>query len=241
MHQPIKSLLVLNSADRKLSRALKNILGFFPGNIRLYKTALRHSSAAKELKDGVKDSYERLEYLGDAVLGSVVAHYLFSRFPYKDEGYLTKMRSRMVSRNMIGKLARKFGIDKMVEVDRATAKYSGSISGDAFEALIGAVYLDKGYKKTQKFIIARIIDVHLDMHQLDSIEVDFKSRLIEWTQKEKKQYEFVTREEGEGKNKLYYSEVLINGEMAGSGKDYFKKGAEQNAAENALSKIVVSL
>lgn len=227
----------LVSSDKNLYHSVRNLTGFFPVNIHLYKTALRHRSAAKELKDGVKDSYERLEYLGDAILGAVVAHYLFRRFPYKDEGYLTLLRSRMVSRAMLGKISRKFGIDKMVEIDNGV-RIIGSVAGDAFEAFIGAIYLDKGYNKASDFIIARIIEVHMDLIEIENTEIDFKSRLVEWAQKEKKKFDFEISEEGEGSSKLFLAKVIIDGEDVGSGKDYFKKGAEQIAANNALLKLI---
>ena len=155
----------LFSSDKKLLRSLENILGFFPSNTNLYKSALRHKSAAREIKNGVKDSNERLEYLGDAILGAVVADYVFKKFPYKDEGFLTEMRSKIVSRDNLNKLSRKLGLDALI-INNPDNAVNRSMHGDAFEALIGAIYLDKGYRCAKKFVIGRIISHYLDIDSL---------------------------------------------------------------------------
>lgn len=219
--------------------SLKNILGFYPDNISLYKLAFRHSSAAKNIKKGVKDSNERLEFLGDSVIGTVVADYLFKKFPYKDEGFLTKMRSKMVSRAKHNQIAMKLGLNQLIEAnnDRFGSKPS-SINGDAYEALIGAIYLDKGYKFAQKFILNRIINVHIDMDEVETKEIDFKSKFIEWAQKEKKEFEYETVVDGTTvPDKQFLLNLLVEGEIVGHAQHLSKKRAEQLASEEACKKL----
>jgi len=219
--------------------AIKNVFGFKPGNISLYKLAFRHKSAASLGSNGFKHSNERLEYLGDAVLGSVVADFLFKKFPYKDEGFLTEIRSRIVSRQNLNMLSRKLGLDNMVQTSRENQSVGTSILGDAFEAFVGALYLDKGYRFTQRIIVQKIIQNHLDLDELISKEVNFKSKLIEWAQKEKHSIEFIVTDELENNKKLkiYVVNLLIDGQQIASGKDFSIKKAEQNAAEQATIKV----
>lgn len=221
------------SSKRQLYQQIKNLLGFWPGNIRLYEQAFTHRSVAREIRDGVKDSNERLEFLGDAVLGTVVAKFLFVKFPYKDEGFLTKMRSRMVSRAYLNKLAIKIGIEKLIQYDPSNRLYK-SICGDTFEALVGAVYLDKGFDFTEKMLLKRIIRFHVDVEELENQDLNFKSKLINYTQKTRKSILFDAREELNGdKQKLYYVTVLVNDKICGEGAGFSKKAAEQAAAEIA--------
>lgn len=223
--------------DQKIKRSLRNILGFFPNNVDIYKSALRHKSAAKEIQGGIKNSNERLEYLGDAILGAVIADYVFKKFPYKDEGFLTEMRSKIVSRDNLNKLSRKLGLDAMI-INNPETSLSRSMHGDAFEALIGAVYLDQGYLVTKKFIVGRIIPMHLDIDILENTEKNFKSRLIEFIQKEKKSIAFEPKEEIENGNKrLIRVVVVIDGEEKGTGIDFSKKRAEQIAAEETCKML----
>ena len=226
------------SEDKKLFSSLKNILGFYPKNISLYKQAFRHSSAAQEVKKGVKDSNERLEYLGDAVLGAVIAEHLFTLFPYKDEGFLTKMRSKIVSRSQLNQLSVKLGLNKFIEASLERGSQSNSINGDAFEALIGAIYVDRGYKVARTFILYRILKNHIDMEEVENKETDYKSRLIEWAQKEKKELRFVLISEiGEGNDKQFLVEVNINGEGKGQAQHFSKKRAEQFASEKVCLEL----
>jgi ribonuclease III len=232
------TIKVLLSSDKKLFLSIKNIFGFYPGNIFLYKLAFRHKSAARETIKGLKVSNERLEYLGDAVLGSAVADFLFKKFPYKDEGFLTEMRSKIVNRGQLNRLSKKLGLDKFLESENDSKTYCKSINGDAFEAFIGALYLDKGYNYTKKIIINRIINVHLDIDDLQTRQTNFKSKLIEWSQKEKKEIEFkVVDEIGEGYKKQYLVQVFINNKALGKAQDYSIKGAEQIAAEKTFKMI----
>ena len=229
----VSFLVARFSSKRQLYQQIKNLLGFWPGNIRLYEQAFTHRSVAREIRDGVKDSNERLEFLGDAVLGTVVAKFLFVKFPYKDEGFLTEMRSRMVSRAYLNKLAIKIGIEKLIQYDPSNRLYK-SICGDTFEALVGAVYLDKGFDFTEKMLLNRIIRFHVDVEELENQDLNFKSKLINYTQKTRKSILFDAREELNGdKQKLYYVTVLVNDKICGEGVGFSKKAAEQAAAENA--------
>ena len=231
------------SPDKVYFKKLKNILGFVPGNIKLYKMAFRHKSVAVHIKDGVKNSNERLEFLGDAVLGSVVAELLFKLYPYKDEGFLTEMRSKIVSRANLNQLSRKLGFDQLIEYDSRMISYptkQGSLLGDAFEAVIGAIYLDKGYQFTREFLLTRIIKPHVDIHTLENTETNFKSRLIEWCQHMGKEVSFVQVENPVGEStKMFSIEVLVNGEVCGIGRDFNKKSAEKLAAEKACEYLKI--
>jgi ribonuclease-3 len=236
-----KPIRVYFSPDKNLYQSLRNILGFYPANIALYKLAFRHSSAAQQIKKGVKNSNERLEFLGDSVIGTVVADYLFKKFPYKDEGFLTKMRSKMVSRAKHNQLAVKMGLNKFIEAnnDRFGTK-SSSINGDAYEALIGAIYLDKGYKIAQNFLLTRVIDVHIDMDEIETKEIDFKSKFIEWAQKEKKEFRFVTISDSTvAVDKQFVLQLLVDNEVVGTAQHFSKKRAEQMVAEQACTVLAI--
>lgn len=237
-----KPIRVYFSPDKKLHESLNNVLGFYPTNIALYKLAFRHSSAAQLIKKGVRDSNERLEFLGDSVIGTVVADYLFKKFPFKDEGFLTKMRSKMVSRQQHNQLAIKLGLNNFLEVnnDRHGNNKSSSINGDAYEALIGAIYLDKGYKFAQQFILTRIVNVHIDMDEVETKEVDFKSKLIEWAQKEKKEFRFETIVDGAtSDDKLFSIQIVVENEVVGKAQHFSKKRAEQLVAELACGLLEI--
>ena len=234
----IKPIRVFLSEDMQLFVALKNIFGFYPGNIFLYKLAFRHKSQALELNNGSRVSNERLEYLGDAILSAVVADHLFKMFPYKDEGFLTEMRSRIVSRAQLNKLSQKLGIDTLINANTEKNNVYRSMKGDAFEALIGAMYLDKGYNFTRQIVIEKIIRQHFDLHELENNNTNYKSQIIEWSQREKRPVEFVILNEvGHGYNKQYVVDILVDKVSMGKGRDYSIKGAEQDAAMKALLQI----
>ena len=231
---------ILFSRNKHLYLYIKNIFGFLPGNIFLYKLALRHKSVAKVVANGIKVSNERLEYLGDAVLGTIVADFMFKKFPYKDEGFLTEMRSKVVKRSQLNSLAQKLGIDKLINSTTESRSLCKSINGDAFEAFIGAMYLDKGYEFTKKVVINRIINVHLDIDTLEKQNLNYKSRLIEWSQKERKTVEYKVIEEiGDGYKKQYLVEVEVDGEAMGRAQDHSIKGAEQLASEKAVEQLKI--
>jgi ribonuclease-3 len=234
----IKPFRVFLSDDKPLFVALKNIFGYYPGNIFLYKLAFRHKSQAIELTNGSRVSNERLEYLGDAILSAVVADHLFKMFPYKDEGFLTEMRSRIVSRAQLNKLSQKMGIDTLINSSTDNNNVYRSMKGDAFEALIGAIYLDKGYNFTRRIIIEKIIKQHFDLQELENNDTNYKSRIIEWSQREKRPVEFViVNEVGHGYNKQYVVDVLVDKVSMGKGRDYSIKGAEQDASMKALLQL----
>jgi ribonuclease-3 len=234
-----KFLTVKFAKDKILYTAIKNLLGFYPCNIYLYKVALSHKSAPQVWLKGQQVNNERLEYLGDAVLSSVVADFLYKKFPYQNEGFLTDMRSRIVSRSRFNKLALKMGLNKLIFQGNGNFTSSKSIFGDTFEALIGAIYLDKGYSFTRKTVIRRIIDVHLDVDEIERTDTNFKSRILEYAQREKRQLEFkVVQEIGEGHRKQYLVELILDNEPVSRGQDFSIKAAEQIAAEKACEELL---
>lgn len=218
------------------------MLGFVPGNLSLYRLAFRHKSVAQNVKKGVKNSNERLEFLGDAVLGSVVAEVLFKLYPFEDEGFLTELRSKIVNRSNLNQLARKLGFEQLIQYDSrmVNSTRQGSLLGDAFEALIGAIYLDKGYDFTKNFLVNHIIKSHIDIHKLEQTETNFKSKLIEWCQRHGKDitFELIENQDGES-NKLFTVQASIDGEIMGQGKEFNKKNAEKLAAERACEALSI--
>jgi len=218
------------------------LLGFVPGNLSLYRLAFRHKSVAQAVKKGVKNSNERLEFLGDAVLGSVVAEVLFKLYPYEDEGFLTELRSKIVNRVNLNQLARRLGFEQLIQYDTrmVNSTRQSSLLGDAFEALVGAIYLDKGYDFTKNFLINHIIKSHIDIHKLEQTETNYKSKLIEWCQRHGKDitFELIENEQGES-NKLFTVQVMIDGDILGAGKEFNKKNAEKLAAERACDALSI--
>jgi len=234
----VKPVRYYFSRDKQLYQAIKNIFGFYPRNIFLYRLAFLHKSAGEESLQGTRINNERLEFLGDAILDAIAADYLFKTFPTEDEGFLTEMRSKIVSRIQLNKLSLKLGLEKLVKLDSSSSNIYRSYRGDAFEALVGAMYLDRGYTFTRHIILDRIIRHYFDVNELVNQGLNFKSRIIEWVQKEKKQFNFsVVEEVGSGYQKQYIVELLIDDQPIARGQDYSIKGAEQNAAEKAWTKI----
>ncbi len=230
------------SKDKKLYQSINNILGFYPGNIFLYKLAFLHKSASQDVKKGIKVSNERLEYLGDTILSTIVADFLFKKYPFNDEGFLTEMRSKIVSRANLNKLSSKIGLNHLIQRDKESNNHYRSLEGDTFEALIGAVYLDKGFDFTYKVVIKRIIQIHIDVDELEHKQWNYKSKLIDWGQKEKKSVGFnVVEVVGSGYMKTYIVEVLIEGVAVAKGQDYSIKSAEQQASENAFKQLQTNL
>jgi ribonuclease-3 len=226
-----------NSTEKQLSASIKNIFGFKPGNIALYRLAFLHRSVGIEIIRGFKVNNERLEFLGDAILDAIVADYLFKTFPTQDEGFLTEMRSKIVSRTQLSKLAQKLGLDQLIRLDSANGQYR-SYMGDACEALIGAIYLDKGYQFTRKILLERIIKHYFNLEELVNQELNFKSKIIEWAQKERKNLQFnVVNEVGSGYKKQYVVEVMVDDIPLAQSQHYSIKGAEQLASEKAWTRI----
>ena len=219
---------------------MTHLIGTTPNNLNLYRLAFLHASASKDsVAKSYKESNERLEFLGDSVLGMITAAYLFKKFPFKDEGFLTEIRSRMVSRESLNVLGRKLGLDEVIEYEnqKKTILSRSSMYGDALEAFIGAIYLDKGFAFTQNFIISKILTQYFDLEIVVQNNPNFKSLLIEWAQKEGKKVLFSLDEEGLHHNKEFTAFVLLDGEKISEGKGYSKKKAEQTAAMKACEEL----
>jgi len=202
---------------------------------------MRHRSIGTESRKGFVESNERLEYLGDAVLSMVVAEYLFNKFPFEDEGFLTEIRSRIVKRESLNHLARKIGLAEIIEYKSQSSRNSNSfksIYGDALEALVGAVYLDKEYKFCKKFILKKLVIPHFDINQLINTESNFKSKIIEWSQKENKTLKFEVQElDSDRKFKKFEAQIIVNDKAIAKGFGLSKKKAEQDAAEKSCLKL----
>ena len=215
------------------------ILGFLPGDRHLYEIAFIHRSASTTRKDGQMINNERLEYLGDAILDAVIADYLYARFPDQDEGFLTQLRSKIVKRKQLNKLAFNMGVSTFLVSRTDSRQTRVNLLGNAFEALIGAIYLDKGYRRTKRFITKKILGKFLDIDRLARKESDFKSRIIEWAQKNKQEISFVSQEETlpDSHETYFSSQVILVDRELGTGTGQSKKDAEQKAAEEALLNI----
>lgn len=211
---------------------LRNILGFSPGNISLYKTALTHRS----VREGADENNERLEYLGDAVLSALIADYLFKRYPYREEGFLTEMRSKMVNRQQLNEIALRMGLKKVTLFNKSDGSLKVSqIFGNTLEALVGAIYLDRGYKKTSKWVTERIIFPHMFIDDLEILEINHKNKLYGWANKNGKLLEFETIEEKmENGRRLFTIAAVIDGSKVAEGKAFNKKDASQIAAQVAV-------
>lgn len=218
--------------------ALYNILGFYPGNIEIYKEALLHKSSAVRSAKGRMLNNERLEFLGDAILDAIVADIVYKHFEGKREGFLTNTRSKIVQRETLNKLAVDIGLDKLIKYSAHPSNHNSYMCGNAFEALIGAVYLDKGYNVCMKFIEERILHRLINIDKVAYKEVNFKSKLIEWSQKNKVKLEFqVVEQTQDVSSPVFLSEVLLENIVGGSGSGYSKKESQQAAAKQALSRL----
>jgi ribonuclease-3 len=228
-----------NTKDKQLATAIRSITGFKPENLELYKLAIRHSSVAQ--KEGLATGHnERLEYLGDAVLGMIVAEFLFKKFPFKDEGFLTQIRSRIVNGESLNQLSRKVGLDKIIEFEgkKASNQAHKSMYGDALEALVAAVYLDKGFKKCSTFVIKNLLIPHFDLEEVVQTDTNYKSKLIEWAQRYAQEVKFdIIAESGSGHAKEFTAQVVVGGNPIASAKGSSKKRAEQMAAAEAINKL----
>lgn len=235
----IKSIFkVYSKEEKRLVASIKMIVGSRPFNLKPYQIAVQHTSVARSVKKGFKESNERLEYLGDAVLGLVVADYLFKKFPFKDEGFLTELRSRIVSRDSLNNVARTIGVPQIVRFDRKrkTPNSHKSLYGNALEALIGAIYIDRGFKFTKKFILKKLLQPHFDIDEIINTTKNYKSKLIEWTQKHTKTPTFEHIETiDKGHYKEFVIQVFIDEEPIAKGHGLSKKKAEQDAAREACT------
>ena len=227
------------SKDREYYKTLRDLFGIYPNNIELYKLALIHRSASLFLPDGTPMNNERLEFLGDAVLESVISDFLFIEFPEQNEGFLTQMRSKMVSRQTLNQLSVDIGLSKHIISQGGGNFMQKHIYGDALEAMVGAIYLDKGYDFVNRLLINNIFRKYIDLEDMMEMETDSKSRLLEWGQKMKKQIVFDTVQSPDSTHNLpvFMTSVLVNDVEMGHGEGQSKKEAEQKAAHEVLEQI----
>ena len=213
-------------------KQLKNVLGFNPGSLSLYKAALTHRS----VRENADENNERLEYLGDAILSAMTADYLFKRYPYREEGFLTEMRSKMVNRQQLNEIALRMGLKKITLYNKSDGSLKTSqIFGNTLEALVGAIYLDRGYKKTSKWVAERIIMPHMFIDDLEILEINHKNKLYGWANKNGKVLEFETIEERiENGRRLFTIAAVVDGSKISEGKAFNKKDASQIAAQSAV-------
>ena len=232
MRRFINRILNTSSPDKQLLLQLEHLLGFSPKHIAYYRLALMHRSRPEE----ITDSNERLEFLGDAILGAIVGEYLFKKYPYQPEGYLTELRSKIVRRETMNNVALRMGPNKLVQYNQNDRGLSRShIFGNALEALIGAVYLDQGFTKTRKFILNQIVRAYIDLDTMESTDTNFKNQLLSWAQRNNHILTFDTIDEKmESTRKLFTVGIVLDGEVVATGTGYNKKEAGQVAAKNAL-------
>ena len=224
--------------DEEFVIAIKNILGYRPKKIEFYKEAFTHSSLKEMNKNGYAMNYERLEFLGDAVLGSVIANYLFKKIPKGDEGYLTQMRSKIVSREHLNELGKDLKLIKFLRSSIPSDNFGDNIHGNLFEALIGAIHSDRGYSFTEKFIYRFMIEPYVDIERLEGKITSYKSVLIEWSQKNKKKLHYnVYEDTGNDELKHFSVKLFINEEMTSKGRATSKKKAEEIASKRAYYKF----
>jgi len=223
----------------EFSSRLKKIFGFRPGNLKLYEIAFIHRSATFTLPDGKKVNNERLEYLGDAVISAILSDYLFEKFPDASEGFMTKIRSRIVNRDVLNHLAISMGINKILISNVNSIHPTRNLYGDALEALIGSVFLDKGFKKTKKIFIKNILNKYLDLDTIIKTDTDYKSLVFEWVQKNKSNLIFTYNEEYDFKLKksVFSTTLIIDRIEMGLGQGSSKKEAEQEAANQAWKRL----
>lgn len=234
-----KQIRLFRNPKKESYLALKRILGFFPKNLSLYEEALIHKSSSKENGQGVYLNNERLEFLGDAILDAVVADIVFKKYPNQREGFLTNTRSKIVKRETLDRVARELGLNNLIISASRVQSQKNHILGNALEAFIGAIYLDQGYRKTYRFINERIMSRFIDIDTVAKKEVNFKSKLLEWSQKYRVSldYELIENFLDNSYTPVFQSRVLLNGLPAGVGTGNSKKESQQQASELALKKI----
>lgn len=239
LRNKIDKIRLLFRKDRESYSCFYRILGFYPRNIRLYEQALLHKSTAVRSEKGRPLNNERLEFLGDAILDAIVGDIVYQHFEGKREGFLTNTRSKIVQRETLNKLAVEIGLDKLIKYSTRSSSHNSYMYGNAFEAFIGAIYLDRGYECCKQFMERRIIEPYIYLDKLSRKEVNFKSKLIEWSQKNKMEVSFELIEQSLDKenNPVFQTEVRIEGILGGSGTGYSKKESQQNAAQMTLKKI----
>lgn len=239
LRNQIDKIRLLFHKERESYFCFYKILGFFPRNIQVYKQALLHKSTSLRSDKGRPLNNERLEFLGDAILDAIVGDIVFKHFEGRREGFLTNTRSKIVQRETLNKLAVEIGLDKLVKYSTRSSSHNSYMYGNAFEAFIGAIYLDQGYERCKQFMEEKIFKDLIDLDKMSRKEVNFKSKLIEWSQKNKMEVSFELIEQflDEDYNPMFHTEIRIEGLSAGTGTGYSKKESQQNAAQMALKKI----
>ena len=239
LHNQIDKIRLLFRKDRESYFCFYRILGFFPRDIKVYQQALLHKSISMRSEKGRPINNERLEFLGDAILDAIVGDIVYRHFEGRREGFLTNTRSKIVQRETLNKLAVEIGLDKLVKYSTRSSSHNSYMYGNAFEAFIGAIYLDQGYDRCKQFMEEKIFKNYIDLDKMSRKEVNFKSKLIEWSQKNKMEVSFELIEQflDEEYNPMFHTEVRIEGISAGTGTGYSKKESQQNAAQMALKKI----
>lgn len=239
LRNQIDKIRLLFHKDRESYFCFYKILGFFPRNIRFYEQALLHKSTSIRSEKGRPLNNERLEFLGDAILDAIVGDIVYKHFEGRREGFLTNTRSKIVQRETLNKLAVEIGLDKLVKYSTRSSSHNSYMYGNAFEAFIGAIYLDQGYERCKQFMEKKILKNYIDLDKMSRKEINFKSKLIEWSQKTKMEVSFELIEQflDQDYNPMFHTEVRIEGLSAGTGTGYSKKESQQNAAQMALKKI----
>ncbi len=239
LRNQIDKIRLLFHKERESYFCFYKILGFFPRNIKVYQQALLHKSTSLRSDKGRPLNNERLEFLGDAILDAIVGDIVFNHFEGRREGFLTNTRSKIVQRETLNKLAVEIGLDKLVKYSTRSSSHNSYMYGNAFEAFIGAIYLDQGYERCKQFMEEKIFNKYIDLDKMSRKEVNFKSKLIEWSQKNKMEVSFELIEQflDEDYNPMFHTEIRIEGLSAGTGTGYSKKESQQNAAQMALMKI----
>ena len=226
----------------EFSNSLKKILGFNPKDLSIYETAFTHRSTNEKNTSGQPQNYERLEFLGDATLGAVIPAHLFKKVPGGNEGYLTKMRSKVVSREHLNELGRDLQLVKFLKTTVPTQQFGGNIYGNVFEALVGAIYLDRGFKYCEKFIQKRVIKPYVDIKKLEGKVISYKSLFIEWCQKYKKQFHFeIYEDNGKDELKHFAVRLKLEDEVITKARATSKKKAEERAAKRAFYKLHIKI
>lgn len=239
LRNQIDKIRLLFRKDKESYFCFYKILGFYPRNIQLYQQALLHKSTSIRSEKGRPLNNERLEFLGDAILDAIVRDIVYKHFEGRREGFLTNTRSKIVQRETLNKLAVEIGLDKLVKYSTRSSSHNSYMYGNAFEAFIGAIYLDQGYERCKRFMEEKIFKNYIDLDKMSRKEVNFKSKLIEWSQKSKVEVSFELIEQflDEDYNPMFHTEIRIEGISAGKGTGYSKKESQQNAAQAALKKI----
>lgn len=239
LRNQIDKIRLLFRKDKESYFCFYKILGFYPRNIQLYQQALLHKSTSIRSEKGRPLNNERLEFLGDAILDAIVGDIVYKHFEGRREGFLTNTRSKIVQRETLNKLAVEIGLDKLVKYSTRSSSHNSYMYGNAFEAFIGAIYLDQGYEHCKRFMEEKIFKNYIDLDKMSRKEVNFKSKLIEWSQKSKVEVSFELIEQflDEDYNPMFHTEIRIEGISAGKGTGYSKKESQQNAAQAALKKI----